>query len=436
MTSKMLAVCNVMIAEELGVVEDIAVLETMFAVANETSHGVGRVRFSGELIDGGAICMIEGMVVGSVGHLNGVQLGTEGGRWIGRCVGIVVVVGSFVIRFSKRREGIVVQFVDRDTTWGIRFVGDVARWAVSGGFAKSRTVRGKEVFIECFDELGSFVFVCHAANAAFIASYTVEIGVIFGILDEDVELSGVVERDFNISNIGAKLFEVQEQFVVFKDCVVALSRVGSDKGCRLVIEGGVGFKKDGLDGAIAIAVTGADNAMKAAVFGKHVLFGKEAKNGVSHSGDGDFHAKRKIIGCVVANGESSVTAVVGAETPERVGVETIVVTRLDKVGVPCTDASMGVIVAGDLSLHEVLFIGRLDDEQGAVSENKLVSAFQVVQISVGVRSLNSGSKYEAFVKFVLITGRDIGRESIMVEGEDYALGGGGGWCGGTSGGRG
>jgi hypothetical protein len=70
------------------------------------------------------------------------------------------------------------------------------------------------------------------------------------------------------------------------------------------------------------------------------------------------------------------------ETPEWVGIDAKVKTSLDKLGIPGTDAGMGIIITVGGGLEKLLFLRiSLVDIDGAIGKDEKILERLVVKVS-------------------------------------------------------
>ena len=266
----------------------------------------------------------------------------------------VEIIGIGGNRGSRRRlkRGIGGDKVNR--AWGgawVRFLDkNVGRWSMIHrgrfGHGVHGAVRGHEMTHNGFKKLGANIARREDRVAGFSTGDTLNKVGVLHIVDEDIDFLRVIEGRGSVLDERSKLKVVTEELSVVKEVEVALAGIIGDKNGGLIMKDRMREEQNVFKGAKTITVASRDKAREAAAFGKHVGFGEQTKEREGHARQFNFHEIGEIVGGKRTSGEATFTAMIGAEAPEWMYIETVVHAHaaLDKLGVPGADAGVGIVV--------------------------------------------------------------------------------------------
>ena len=174
--------------------------------------------------------------------------------------------------------------------------------------------------------------------------------------DENVNFSGIIKRSTGVLNESSKLEKIAKELSIMEKVQGALTGVVNNHGGGLIMEDRVRAVEDKLQGAVAIAIGGRNQAKEGTVLGEHVFLGEKAEDGLRHAMKFEFHEVGKVSGGRGISGETAITTVMGAKGPQRVSIEAVVDTKRCKLRVPGANTSRRIIVTGEESLEKILVV--------------------------------------------------------------------------------
>lgn len=223
-TANLLAEADVMLSEELRVLEDVTFIEAVDLATDNTGGGCSIAGGAIESKDEGGIAMKDLTVSGAGGVINiskrfkainrgfisvgsGTGIGTRTGD--GHSVDLDLKGSSASSNWTRRASRSLV------------CSGSPGRGASSrpggAGSNHSGRIRTLEVLGEGLKDLLSSVAVLESNNATFISGYTKEEFTIASVVDEDINLMGIIETTSSVEDEGTELEVINEEGeVIFK----------------------------------------------------------------------------------------------------------------------------------------------------------------------------------------------------------------------------
>jgi len=411
----MLAVANIVRTEKIRVLEDGAGIKAMSLATHNARRTGSLTRVGVDAMNGGTVLMIEGLIRRGRGSLDRMKGGKEGS--VVRKLNITISrLGIMLEDIDGARGRTGISLLGEDEARRLVTLGSGSRVGIVGARAHRRAVGRHEKSGQGLQELGTNIAMGKGRVTTFSTSHTVDKIGMTEVRDKNVNLGRVVKRSVGVLNKGAKLKEIAEELGVVKEIQRTLARVMDNHSRRLIMKDWMGAVKNKLESSITITVGGRDQAKEGTFLREHFFLGEETKERLRHAEEFELHEVGEVGRNSRVSREATVATMIRAEAPQRVGVETVVHTEQNKLGIPRANPGRGVVVTDQGGLEKIFVVqGGSVDEETTIGENDFIDTFEMIEKTRSERLGDNRTKEESILQLSFVTGTDVGGKLTVVE---------------------